>query len=185
MAITLPAQGYFWTNPVTTEEEYDVQVFDCFVTTDLLDEEGNPTGETWEMPTFKTIQETRSVTRLCGETPLNWVICGEYNGKKLISVMINTGEELAMAERLKDHDDYLGTPRQIWDAAKAGNAKAILVCKNAMYTVWERLDGEGNPYNHRGTIQQWIDEGKPPRLDKFRPYTEWFQDSNVAEDDEI
>uniref|UniRef100_A0A6M3KHV9 Uncharacterized protein n=1 Tax=viral metagenome TaxID=1070528 RepID=A0A6M3KHV9_9ZZZZ len=128
---------------------------------------------------------TESGVELCGEYPLNQVVCGEYGGKKIISVLINTGEEHAMAMRLKDHADYLGTPKQIWQAAKAGNAKAILVCKNAMYTVWQKIDGEGNPYNHRGTIQQWIDDGKPPRLDKFRPYTEWFQTSNVAEDDEI
>jgi len=187
--IKLPAEAYFWTLPQVVETIVDVKVFDKFVETPILDEEGEPTGETWQRPTYKTVPESSFHTELCGERPLNWRVCGEYGGKKIISVFINTGESVEMAMRLKEHDDYLATPKQIWQAAKDGNAKAILVCKNAMYLQWWKVDAEGNTYAHFGTIQQWIDEGRPPRCPgeegKFRPYQRWFVDPEVAGEDEF
>lgn len=142
LAIELPAEGYFWTNPI-------------------VDEDGR--------------------VEICGEHPLNWVKVGEYNGKPIISVLINTNEDLAMAQRLTAHADFLGTPKQILQAAKAGNAQAKIVCKNCLYT----LISDGEDGMRRVTMQQWIDLGRPEKYDKWRPYTRWFKYPEFEEDEEI
>jgi hypothetical protein len=181
----LPKEGYFWTTPVVEEVQIPVLVVIGEEEVPILDEEGNPTGETYMRPILEEQVQTTHVTKICGEVVRNWVVCGYYDAGAgpvpIISVLMNTDADIEPVLRLKAHADFLGTPKQILQAAKDGNVKARKVIRNATYTLIS--DGEGGL--KRVTMQEWIDLGRPVKHDKFRPYHRWFLDPEVAEDDEV
>ena len=167
--ITLPVEWYFHIAPVKEDVIADVKVPDKIVQVEILDEEGNPTGETKPVQTYKILKDQKigEVTKIADEICPNATMVGTHLGTPIYSVLVNTGEDLAKAERLKKHAKWLGTPKEVI-ARKDALSKAIL------YNLIEVDDGEGGKMMKRVSQTEWESLGKPKTFDKWRLHTEWF-----------
>lgn len=186
--VKLPVLYWIWSEAKTVEDTVvsKIAIGTKDIEVPVYDKLGNLTGT---KPGKQTIYgkkiEKIPVREICGERPQNAFKIGEVDGAPIWSMLINTNEDWNIADRLSHHSKNMGTPQDILKKAQEGDKTAQKIIRGCTYTQVKKLDGEGNIYLKRVSMQEWIDSGKPPTFDDFRPYSEWFLKSGIELDKEI
>ena len=177
---SMPFLGYFNTDPVEEMVDNWVKVPDQLVEVPIYDAQGEPTGETEWVWTYKLENQPYPVTKICDETPLNWLELGEYDGKGIVAVLIHQPHEQAIADALVLHADYLGHPQDIIDSAQGGDVTSQAIADQILYVQWE---DETNSIV-RKTVAEWKAAGEPDLMSDAQLYNEWYVLSNVKEEEQ-
>lgn len=110
-----------------------------------------------------------------GERVRDWIVIAEESGKYVFHVIT---QDMPKADRLLQRIEYLGKSyKQIAQRAKAGDIPCGKALKRIVFTNWEidNPDPEGPPrINHRGTLKEWLDAGRPTRLTGWQKAHDWL-----------
>ena len=101
-----------------------------------------------------------------GERVRDWMVIARQNDYIVVHIIIRFNQ--AVVDRLKALPEYLGhSYKKIAQKAKDGDAICLNVLKKIIFTTWEidNPDPEGPAkINYRGSLDEWIDAGRPERL---------------------